>query len=416
MTQIISEELSERGLVKQTTNPSKIKELLNQNSISFYVGFDPTADSLHVGHLVQLLTIKRLRNAGHFPIVLIGTATAQIGDPTGKNEVRKMLSGQEIQTNADKISKQIKNIVQLDDSSYFYPPSDGICARKNILNNSDWFGIKYLDFIKDIGAHFSVSNMLRAECFKSRMENGGLTFLEFNYMLMQAFDFYSLNRDLNCVMQIGGDDQWSNILAGVDLVRRKTQSEVFGLTLPLLLNSNGTKMGKTEKGTVWLDESKTSVFDFFQFWRNIPDVDVEKCFKLLSFLSVKDINNIPLASVGDYNDAKKKLALEITSLVHGQEKAIKAFNEAVEAFELGNISSLTPIELTNNSSILECIIKCQFAKSKTEARNLINNHGITLNNTLITDASMIISSSFLGNEIMIKKGKKNFARVLIKDV
>ncbi len=396
----VFDDLEKRGLVKQTTNTEKIRELLNGTApVTFYIGFDPTADSLHVGHLLQIVTAKRLADAGHRPIMLIGGATALIGDPTGKSEMRKMLSRSEIRVNAEAIGVQIQKIMG---------------QEIWMVNNLEWFeNENFLTLLRNIGSHFSVNNMLRAECFKSRMEHG-LSFLEFNYMIMQAEDFRVLNTSEGCILQIGGDDQWSNILAGIDLIHKKEKREVFGLTLPLLVNSDGTKMGKTEKGAVWLDPDKTSPFEFFQFWRNIDDAKVKMCINLFTnklipaFSEVSDIFE-------DFNKAKKFLALEITKLVHGETSAQQALGQAEALFENKDTSKMESSSITEGSHILDVVIKCGFAKSRTDARNLIANRGITINDEVQTNPTITISRTSFGNELIVRKGKKNFCRLLIED-
>lgn len=394
------EELKLRGLVKQSTSEVKISSLLNDHKITFYVGFDPTADSLHVGHLMQLVMIKRLAQAGHKPIILLGGATALIGDPSGKSDMRKMLSEVDTHIFKEKISCQISSLIS---------------ERHEIRNNLCSFnGITFLSFIRDIGVHFSVNNMLRADCFKSRMEKG-LTFLELNYMLMQAFDFYLLRKNDNCILQIGGDDQWSNILAGIDLVHKKDAQEVFGMTLPLLISSTGQKMGKTEKGAIWLDSSKTSVFDFFQFWRNIPDSDVLNCINQLTFSSLEDIEKMNIgvnAQIDDFNNAKKILAFEMTKFVHGQAAASKALFEAESWFKTKDNSVSVAIEVEKNINILDLLVKCKFATTKTNARNTILGKGIKINDEVITNPTLIVNSD---NEIIIKMGKKRFQKVVFKE-
>lgn len=393
----IFDDLEQRGLIKQTTNAEKLRQLLNSDTpVTFYIGFDPTADSLHVGHLLQIVTAKRLADAGHKPIMLIGGATALIGDPTGKSEMRKMLSHSDIRVNGEAIATQIKKIMGKD------------CE---IVSNMQWFDdADFLTVLRTIGPFFSVNNMLRAECFKSRMEHG-LSFLEFNYMIMQAQDFRMLHLEEGCMLQIGGDDQWSNILAGIDLLHKKHAKEVFGLTLPLLVNSDGTKMGKTEKGAVWLDPDKTSPFEFFQFWRNIPDDQVEKCINFFTWHDPFQTEGI----INDINWSKKFLALEVTTLVHGREAAVRAFGQAEALFEKHDTSELEAMPITEGTHILELIIKCGFAKSRTEARNLILNKGITINQEVQTDPTIIVSKTHFGNELIVRKGKKHFCRLLIED-
>lgn len=394
------EDLEQRGLIKQTTNAEKLRQLLNSDTpATFYIGFDPTVDSLHVGHLLQIVTAKRLADAGHKPIMLIGGATALIGDPTGKSEMRKMLSHSDIRVNGEAIAGQIKKIMGKD---------------VEIVSNMQWFDdADFLTVLRTIGPFFSVNNMLRAECFKSRMEHG-LSFLEFNYMIMQAQDFRMLHLEEGCTLQIGGDDQWSNILAGIDLIHKKHATEVFGLTLPLLVNSDGTKMGKTEKGAVWLDPDKTSPFEFFQFWRNIEDAKVKQCINFFTqeicpaFSEVTD-------QFTDINSAKKFLAFEVTRLVHGIEVARQALEQAEALFEKRDPSDLVATPIVEGTHILEAVIKCGFAKSRTEARNLITNRGITINQEVITDPTVILSKTNFGNELIVRKGKKHFCRLLIED-
>lgn len=398
---MLFDELMQRGLVKQVTNTEGVDKVMSTHGAPFYIGFDPTADSLHVGHLLQIVTAKRLKDGGMFPIMLVGGATAQIGDPTGKSEARKMLSKEDLTENIRSLRGQIIRLLP------------GLIS---VQDNSLWtVNLNFLDFIKNVGAHFSVNNMLRADCFKSRMENGGLSFLEFNYMLLQAFDFFYLFEKQNCVLQIGGDDQWSNILAGIDLIHKKNGREAFGLTLPLLTNSDGQKMGKTENGAIWLDKFKTSVFDFFQFWRNLPDSDIIKCFKLLTFVSVNEIESIPFTSIVDINAAKKRLAFEITKFVHGNEAASLALKQAEALFEKNDASVIDSISITDNCSVLDLIIKCNFAKSRTEARNLINNRGVSINDDVLTDPTINVTKSKFGTDIVVKKGKKNICRLTIKD-
>lgn len=388
------EDLEQRGLIKQITNAEKLRQLLNSDTpVTFYIGFDPTADSLHVGHLLQIVTAKRLADAGHKPIMLIGGATALIGDPTGKSEMRKMLSHSDIRMNGEAIATQIKKIMGED------------CE---IVSNMQWFDdADFLTILRTIGPFFSVNNMLRAECFKSRMEHG-LSFLEFNYMIMQAQDFRMLHLEEGCTLQIGGDDQWSNILAGIDLIHKKHAKEVFGLTLPLLINSDGTKMGKTEKGAVWLDPDKTSPFEFFQFWRNIPDEQVDKCMLFFT-------QNMDSGISKSINLVKKDLAFEITKLVHGETNARQALEQAEALFENKVASVLEAIPVTEGTHILELIIKCGFAKSRTEARNLILNKGITINQEVQTDPTISITKNVFGDLILVRKGKKHFCRLLIED-
>jgi len=391
-------DLVQRGLIKQCTDHAFVRSWLNDGPCTFYIGFDPTADSLHVGHLLQLVTAKRLIQAGHKGIMLIGGATAQIGDPTGKSESRKVLGEREVVTNALLIEDQIKALV----------PG---CI---VINNDMWFkhstNMGFLDVLKEFGPHFSVNNMMRADSVKSRMENG-LSFLEFSYMIMQGIDFFKLNDWMKCNLQIGGDDQWSNILAGIDLIRKKRGEDAFGLTLPLLVNSDGTKMGKTEKGAVWLDPNKTSPFDFFQFWRNIPDEKVRDCFNFFTFFPPQPESDIFL----DINNAKKVLAFDITKLVHGQEAADQALEQAKALFESRDASAIEATSIPGSMHILDLLMKCGFAKSRTDGRNLINNRGITINQEVLTDPTIAVTREKFGNELIVQKGKKHFCRLLIED-
>jgi tyrosyl-tRNA synthetase len=392
----VFDDLVGRGLVKQVTDADLVRQLLESDEPqTFYLGIDPTADSLHVGHLLPIVTAKRLADAGHRPIMLIGGATALIGDPTGKSEMRKMLSRSDIRVNAEAITKQIQKIMG---------------QEVWTVNNLEWFEEEsFLTLLRNIGPFFSVNNMLRAECFKSRMEHG-LSFLEFNYMIMQAEDFRVLNASEGCTLQIGGDDQWSNILAGIDLIHKKEGRKVFGLTLPLLVNSDGTKMGKTEKGTVWLDPEKTSVFDFFQFWRNIPDDKVKECINFFTH----EVNSAT-AELLNINQHKKFLAFEITSLVHGKQAAEQALEQAEALFEKRDTSVANTIQVSEGIHVLDAIVKCGLARSRTEARNLILNRGITINEEVQTNPTLILSKAIFGTELILKKGKKQFIRLLIED-
>lgn len=394
----IFEDLEKRGLVKQTTNTEKIRHLLNNEQITFYIGFDPTADSLHVGHLLQVVTAKRLALAGHKAVMLIGGATATIGDPSGKTSMRPMLDKETIHHNNVALQFQILGVMK--------PIHDFVTT-----NNLSWFeDMSLMKFLSEVAPHFSVNNMLRAECFKARLETG-LSFLEFNYMLFQAFDFFKLHLKHRCMLQLGGDDQWSNILAGIDLTHKLTGTEVFGLTIPLLLNSDGTKMGKTEKGAVWLDKNKTSVFDFFQFWRNIPDTELEKCINQLTFLPPVSLDNPPAITL---NNLKKQLAFELTKLVHGEDEAKAALAKAEALFESQDTSSLEPILIEEGAQLLDVLVKNSFAKSRTDARNLINNKGITVNDQVVQNPLLLLTKE-LGQEILIRKGKKSFGRFRFKE-
>lgn len=398
----VFEDLERRGLVKQVTDREKVCALLEaEEAQTFYLGVDPTADSLHVGHLLPLVTAKRLMDAGHKALILIGTATASIGDPSGKSHARPMMDTTTIEENAWAIKEQIARILKIDLNKF-----------DTFVDNLSWFeGEMFLEFLREVGPHFSVNNMLRAECFKSRLETG-LSFLEFNYMIMQAFDFLILhNCKDHCRLQIGGDDQWSNMLAGIDLIHKKTGAEAFALTLPLLVNSDGTKMGKTERGTVWLDANKTSPFDFFQFWRNIPDDKVRECVNMFTPIDPSTFDK----QFDNINEAKKFLAVTVTTLVHGWETAQQALEQAEALFEKKDTSVANTIQVSEGSHILDAIIKCGFAKSRTDARNLILNRGITINEEVQTNPTLIISKDIFGNDLILKKGKKHFCRLLIED-
>jgi tyrosyl-tRNA synthetase len=408
----VFEDLERRGLVKQVTDAEKVRSLLESEEPQiFYIGFDPTADSLHVGHLLQIVTAKRLSDAGHVPVILIGMGTAMIGDPTGKTSARKVLPVEEVIENSKLISRQIKKILGVPLGPHGVRVLSADAPVVEFVSNFEWLNaLSWMDMLQEIGRHFSVNNMLRADCFKSRMESG-LSFLEFNYMIMQAFDFLHLHQTLDCVLQIGGDDQWSNILAGIDLIHKKTGHEVFGLTFPLLTNSDGTKMGKTETGAVWLDAEKTPVFEFFQFWRNIPDDKVMECMLMFTFIDPVRYDN---AFVG-INEVKKVLAFEVTSLVHGKELAQQALEQAEALFEKRDATELETIPVPEGIHVLDMLVKLNFAKSRTDGRNLISNRGITINDEVLTDPTIVISKSQFGNDIVVRKGKKHFRRLLIGD-
>lgn len=386
-------DLFQRGLIKQTTS-DRLRD--PADPLTFYVGFDPTADSLHVGHLLQLVTVRRLVRLGHRPIILIGDATARIGDPSGKRSARPMLSAEEIDANAMAIEAQIRTLV----------------TGATFVRNKAWTDqTTFLDFATTIGSCFSVNVMLRADCFKARLEDG-LSFLELSYMLMQAGDFLHLHATKGCTLQVGGDDQWSNILAGVDLIRRKARQEAFGLTLPLLVNSDGTKMGKTEKGAVWLSPARTSVFDFFQFWRNIPDDKVLECLRFLSEAPIDEIEAVS-SDVPAINAAKKRLAAELTALVHGADEAAKAQDQAERVFEAGDASSLETVTIWDGAELVEVLKVCGLAKSRTDARNLILGRGVFINDIVIVDPGFKIESASLGAEPVLRKGKKAHKRLKV---
>ncbi len=399
--------LTERGYIAQLTDEEAIRKLLADEKVTFYIGFDPTADSLHVGHFVALMVMAHMQRAGHRPIALLGGGTAMIGDPSGKTDMRKMMTPETIAHNAGCFKKQMERLVDF---------SEG---KAEIVNNADWLlGLNYVDFLRDIGAHFSVNRMLAAECFKQRMEKG-LTFLEFNYMLMQGFDFYYLFKNKGCRMQLGGDDQWSNILGGIDLVRKKERKEVFGMTFRLLTTSEGKKMGKTERGAVWLDPKKTSPFDFYQYWRNTSDPDVINCMKLLTFIPIGEIDEYAKLRDENINDAKKRLAFEVTVIVHGEEEALKCADQAKALFETAGRSDdmpftkLTDDERNNGIGILDLMLKAGLIPSKGEGRRLVMQGGVYLNDTVVSDPATLISGNTLADgELILRKGKKVFHRII----
>lgn len=399
--------LLERGFIKQMTHEEEIKELLGKEKITFYIGFDPTADSLHVGHFLQLMVMAHMQRAGHRPIALIGGGTAMIGDPTGKTDMRKMLTKEEIDHNADCFKSQMSRLVDFSDD------------KAIMVNNGDWLlNLNYVNFLRDIGVHFSVNKMLTAECYKQRLEKG-LTFLEFNYMLMQGYDFLELHRRYGCVMELGGDDQWSNILAGVDLIRRKEVKPAFGMTFTLLTTSEGKKMGKTEGGAVWLDKDKTSPYDFYQYWRNVNDADVEKCLALLTFLPMDEVRRLGALKDAEINEAKKVLAFEITKIVHGEEEAKKAQSAAEALFGGGvNMENVPTVYIEKdkmNSTLLDVLVSTGIIPSKGEGRRLIQQGGLTVNDVKVTDVNTTVTEEhFKDGSMMVKRGKKNFNRITLK--
>ena len=396
--------LTERGFIKQVTHEG-LKERLGKESVTFYIGFDPTADSLHVGHYVQLMAMAHMQQAGHKPIALIGGGTAMVGDPSGKTDMRKMMNAKTIQDNADAFKRQIGKFLD-------FGPGKAV-----MVNNADWLlKLNYVDFLRDIGAHFSVNRMLTAECFKSRLERG-LSFLEFNYMLMQSYDFLVLFKDYGCRLQLGGDDQWSNILMGADLIRRKEQEASFGMTFSLLLTSDGRKMGKTEKGAVWLDADKTSPYEFYQYWRNVADDDVKTCLSLLTFVPMDEVNRLSSLKDEKINEAKIRLAYEVTRQVHGQDEADKAKAAAEALFsgggDDGNMPETTVSDITD-LLLLDLLQQTGLTSSRGEGRRLIKQGGISVNGKKVTDEFMPIDEAcFDGCELMLKKGKKVFHKVIL---
>lgn len=401
----IFEELQKRGLIAQITNEEEVKKLINQGSARFYIGFDPTADSLHVGHFMALCLMKRLQMAGNKPIVLVGGGTGHIGDPSGRSDMRSMMTKETIDHNCECFKKQISKFIEFGED------------KAIMLNNADWLlKLNYIELLREVGAHFSVNNMLRAECYKQRMEHG-LSFLEFNYMIMQAYDFYYLNEHYDCNLQFGGDDQWSNMLAGSDLIRKKTGRDAHSMTITLLLNSQGKKMGKTASGAVWLDKNKTSVYDFYQYWRNVEDADVLKCIRMLTFLPLEEIDKMDSWEGAQLNKAKEILAFELTSLVHGAEEAQKAQDAAKAIFEQGSNSADMPstkIVLEGDEiSILDILLQCALVESKGEAKRLIQQGGVSVDDNKIGALDYKVSKDALSKGIKIKKGKKIFHKAYI---
>ncbi|KXB73460.1 MAG: tyrosine--tRNA ligase [Peptostreptococcus sp.] len=405
----IYEELLARGLVAQVTDEEEIRELVNTGKAKFYLGFDPTADSLHVGHFMALCLMRRLQMAGNTPVVLVGGGTGYIGDPSGRTDMRQMMTPETIQHNCDCFKVQMSKFIEFGEGK-------GI-----MVNNADWLlQLNYIDMLREVGPHFSVNNMLRAECYKNRMEKG-LSFLEFNYMVMQSYDFYHLYKELGCNMQLGGDDQWSNLLGGTDLIRRKTGANAFAMTIPLLTKADGTKMGKTAGGAVWLDPNKTSPFDFYQYWRNVDDADVVNFIKKLTFLSLEEIKPMESWEGAKLNEAKELLAYEMTSLVHSKEEADKA-QEASRALFRGGVDSanmptteLDSSKLVDGSIALdELMIEIGLAPTKSEVRRLVQQGGVSVNDSVADDYKMAITEADLRDGVTIKKGKKKFHKAIIK--
>lgn len=401
----VFEELKRRGLLAQLTDEEEIKELINAGKATFYIGFDPTADSLHVGHFMALCLMKRLQMAGNKPIALLGGGTGMIGDPSGKSDMRKMLTKETIEHNVACFKKQMSRFIDF---------SDG---KALVVNNADWLmDLNYIDVLRDVGACFSVNKMLTFECYKQRMERG-LTFLEFNYMIMQSYDFYRLFQDYGCNMQFGGDDQWANMLGGTELIRKKLGKDAYAMTITLLLNSEGKKMGKTEKGAVWLDPEKTSPYEFYQYWRNVGDADVIKCLKMLTFVPIEEIEEMEKHMEGaEYNKAKELLAYELTKLVHGKEEADKADAAAKAIFAGGGNSDDMPsttiaaADLTDGKiGILTLLVKCGLCPSNGEARRLVTQNGIAVNGEKFTDPKGLVD---LSEPVVIKKGKKFFHKAI----
>lgn len=399
----VYEELVARGLIAQVTDEKEIRELVNSGKAVFYIGFDPTADSLHVGHFMALCLMKRLQMAGNKPIALIGGGTAMVGDPSGRTDMRQMMTPETIQHNVDCFKKQMSRFIDFSDD------------KALMVNNADWLmDLNYVDVLRDVGAHFSVNRMLTAECYKQRMEKG-LSFLEFNYMIMQSYDFYTLYKKYGCNLQFGGDDQWSNMIGGMELIRKKLQGNANAMTITLLTNSEGKKMGKTEKGAVWLDAEKTSPYEFYQYWRNVGDQDVIKCMKLLTFIPMEQINEYAKLEGAELNKVKEVLAFELTKMIHGEEEATKAQNAAKALFAGGADNSNMPETVLSDDDftdgsimLLDMMVKAGIIKSKGEGRRLITQGGVSVNDEKATDANMSFTVDDFNNEIIVKKGKKVF--------
>ncbi len=403
----IYEELVARGLIAQVTNEEEIKNMINEGKATFYIGFDPTADSLHVGHFMALCLMKRLQMAGNKPVVLIGGGTAMIGDPSGRTDMRSMMTRETIQHNCDCFKKQMERFIEFGED------------KAIMVNNADWLlDLNYVEVLREVGACFSVNNMLRAECYKQRMEKG-LSFLEFNYMIMQSYDFYYLYQKYGCNMQFGGNDQWSNMLGGTELIRRKLGKDAHAMTITLLLNSEGKKMGKTASGAVWLDPNKTAPYDFYQYWRNVEDADVLKCIRMLTFLPIEEINAMDNWEGSQLNTAKDILAYELTKLVHGEEEAEKARSAAKALFGGGEGAEVPTLTLAPEDFYMDgrcdvptMLVKAGFAKSKSEARQAIQQGGVTLDGEKITDPRTTFAPADLADGKMLRKGKKNFIKVI----
>ena len=404
------DELVARGLIAQVTDEEEIKDLINNGKATFYIGFDPTADSLHVGHFMALCLMKRLQMAGNKPIALIGGGTAMIGDPSGRTDMRQMMTPETIQHNCDCFKKQMSRFIDF---------SDG---KALMVNNADWLmDLNYIDVLREVGAHFSVNRMLTAECYKQRMEKG-LSFLEFNYMIMQSYDFYTLYQKYGCNMEFGGDDQWSNMLGGTELIRRKLGKDAYAMTINLLLNSEGKKMGKTQSGAVWLDPEKTSPFDFFQYWRNVADSDVLKCIRMLTFLPLEEIDAMESWEGAQLNQAKEILAFELTKLVHGEEEANKAREASHALFAGGGDSAHMPtVELSaadfadGDMDILSLLVKTELAPSRSDARRAVEQGGVSVADEKVTDIKTAYNADFFGADgLVVKRGKKKFVKVVVK--
>ena len=405
----IYDELIARGLIAQVTDEDEIRDLVNEGKATFYIGFDPTADSLHVGHFMALCLMKRLQMAGNKPVALIGGGTGYIGDPSGRSDMRSMMTPEQIQHNCDCFKEQMSKFIEFGE------------GKAQMVNNADWLlDLNYIDLLREVGACFSVNNMLRAECYKQRMEKG-LSFLEFNYMIMQSYDFYHLYKEYGCNMQFGGDDQWSNMLGGTELIRKKLGKDAYAMTITLLLNSEGKKMGKTASGAVWLDPKKTSPYEFYQYWRNVGDADVLKCIRMLTFLPLEEIDKMDEWEGSQLNTAKEILAYELTKLVHGEEEAEKAQTTARAIFAgAGSHKNMPTTELSADDfvdgkiGVLSMMVKANLAASNGEARRLVQQGGVSINDEKITDPAYSLEMSAFDNEIILKKGKKIFNKYIVK--
>lgn len=406
----VFDELKSRGLIAQVTNEKKVKDILNNQKINFYIGFDPTADSLHVGHFVQIMVMSHMQKAGHKPIALFGGGTGMIGDPSGKSDMRKMLKKEDIEHNIECFKKQMSRLIDFSND------------KAIMVNNADWLShLNYIDFLRDVGVHFSVNRMLSFECYKQRLERG-LSFFELNYMLMQSYDFLVLNRKYNCDMELGGDDQWSNIIGGVELIRKKEGKEAYGMTFTLLTTSEGKKMGKTENGAVWLDPEKTSPYEFYQYWRNVADADVIRCLKILTFLPLEEIDELSKLQGSDINKAKEILAFEVTKLIHGETEAIKSQEAAKALFALNtNTDNMPSTEISKSNfnndeiSIIDLLLLLKLVPSKGEARRLISQGGISIDSQKVMSIDeKVLFNQFEKGYIVVKKGKKVYHKAIIK--
>ena len=406
----VYEELVERGLIAQVTDEDELKELINAGKATFYIGFDATADSLHVGHFMALCLMKRLQMSGNRPIALVGGGTTMIGDPSGRSDMRQMMTPEMINHNCECFKKQMSKFIDFSD------------YKAVLVNNADWLlDLNYVDVLREVGSCFSVNRMLSAECYKQRMDReGGLTFLEFNYMIMQAYDFYQLYQKYGCQMQLGGNDQWSNMLAGTDLIRRKLGENAYAMTITLLLNSEGKKMGKTQSGAVWLDPNKTSPFEFYQYWRNVSDADVIKCLKMLTFLPLEEIKEMEKWEGSELNKAKEILAYELTTLVHSEEDAKAAQESARALFSQGNAANMPTVELSDADledgkiDIISLLVKADLAPSRSEARRNIQQGGVSVNGEKVTDIQATVAKEELVEGAVVKRGKKKFKKVVVK--